>query len=210
MSQVASWCSQGCLLEKVLQKPPGAFSRGAATVPVGGAAGRGCSLRALDPPAARGGDSGRLPRSPWQLCRRNTRPPGLGRRVAGTGGVPPPCAGIAGQPPCRAPLWPHCLEGRPCHCPAQVASVSVCQGRSQGRVFVPLASACEAQVVICLPAAPLALPLPGRRGVWICWCPGAPARLVAVCVRLPPWLCFSRAGAAALRRGGRFRSRVPG
>lgn len=108
---------------------------------------------------------------------------------------------------------PHCglivLKAGPATAPHRWPR-SLCQGRSQGRVFVLLASACEAQVAICLPAAPLALPLPGRRGVWICWRPGAPAGLVAVRVRLPPWLCFSRAGAAALRRGGRFRSRVPG
>lgn len=53
--------------------------------------------------------SGCLPRAPWQLCRRSARPSGLGPRAAGTGGVQPHSrAGIAGQPPCQAPLWPHC------------------------------------------------------------------------------------------------------
>lgn len=38
------------------------------------------------------------------------------------------------------------------------------RGRSQGRFCAPVASACEAQVGICLGAAPLALPPPGTGG----------------------------------------------
>lgn len=110
VSQVLSWRSQGYLLGKVFQKFPGVFSWGAATVAVSGGAGKGCSLRALELPRYPWWRlSGCLPRAPWQLCRRSARPSGLGPRAAGTGGVQPHSrAGIAGQPPCQAPLWPHC------------------------------------------------------------------------------------------------------
>lgn len=81
----------------------------------------------------------------------------------------------------------------PATAPYRWASVSVRQGRSQGRFFVPLASACEAQVGICLRAAPLALLLPGSAEFGFA---GVQVPLLGswLSVRLPHWLFLQSGG----------------